>query len=68
MNPRYEAYLKTTDSPKNWEFMAFIDKMENLYGIDREIVIDSIGYYQISDHDDFTAFIERRVNELQETE
>ena len=60
---RYKAYLKTTDKPKNWEFMAFIDDMVDAYGKENDLPYNEVGGYQIADHDDFTEFIERSVNE-----
>jgi hypothetical protein len=55
MNPRYIAYLKTADKPTNWDYMAFISDMKKLYCGD---AIEG----RISDHDDFTRFIEDYVN------
>ena len=51
-NPRYGAYLKTTRSPTNWGYMAFIGKMKKLYLNDNNIKCDSI-----EDQDKFTQFI-----------
>ena len=52
LNPRYGAYLKTTRSPKNYEYISFIGKMKRLYLRDRKIDGDTI-----RDQDDFTKFI-----------
>lgn len=56
--PRYAAFLKTGGG-KNYEFMEFISKMKKLYG-------KSIGKhndFSIYNHDEFTKFIERWVEE-----
>ena len=31
LNPRYELYKKTTDSPTNWGYLSFINKMHSSY-------------------------------------
>lgn len=56
---RYLAYLSTTDEPKNYEYMAFINKMKKLYG-DKYLKKDSTGHYHIDNHDHFTAFIKEQ--------
>lgn len=60
--PRYAAYLKTTKTPTNWDFMAFISDMVNAYGEKIEAKKDMLGHYHIYDHDDFDKFIEEAVN------
>ena len=61
MNPRYIAYLKTTNTPTNWGFMAFISKMVKDYG-EKYLIKDSTGYYNIDNQDKFTQFIVEQVN------
>ena len=56
--PRYKAYLKTTNEPKNYLFMAFITRMKKDYLRDRNIPGASI-----LDHDDFTEYIQEKTNE-----
>jgi hypothetical protein len=52
INPRYGAYLKTTRSPTNWDFMSFIRKMKDLY-----MVEFSVSGNSIDNQDKFTQFI-----------
>ncbi|MBT3196238.1 MAG: PLxRFG domain-containing protein [Gammaproteobacteria bacterium] len=57
--PRYAAYLKTTDSPNNADYIAFIMGKSGDYN-------ESIGLprdLNIRDHDAFTAFIETQVEQ-----
>jgi hypothetical protein len=61
MNPRYAAYLKTTNEPKNWEYMHFISKMAIKYAESVGLIKDMTGAYHIKNHDEFTAFIEDEV-------
>ena len=54
MNPRYEAYLKTTDTPTNYGFIEFISDMVTRYKTSK-------GQHQnapIENQDEFTRFIE----------
>ena len=54
MNPRYEAYLKTTDTPTNYGFIEFIGDMVTRYKTSK-------GQHQnapIENQDEFTRFIE----------
>ena len=60
MNPRYKAYLQTTSEPTNWGFMEFIGKMVRAYCMKKYGAYDILTS-NISDHDDFTAFIEMEV-------
>lgn len=60
MNPRYEAYLKTTDNPKNWEFINFISDMVVKYGEENNLKRE-IGGYRIDNQDKFSAFIQQEV-------
>ncbi len=57
MNPRYVAYLTTTDDPKNWDYMYFIAIMKGLYNKSKNRCKEA----SIIDHDDFTRFIEEEV-------
>ena len=59
--PRYEAYLKTTNLPKNWEFMDFICKMKKSYGKSINANLDVYGSFTIVNQDEFTNFIQREV-------
>ncbi len=59
MNPRYVAYLTTTDNPKNWEYMHFIAKMKKLYANSKGV--NNVMEFHIDDHDDFDKFIEEEV-------
>ena len=52
LNPRYGAYLKTTRSPTNWGYIAFIGKMKRLYL--KEFNIQGAS---LLDHDHFSQFI-----------
>lgn len=52
-NPRYAAYLRTTEAPTNWDFMAFIDGEKASYCGD---AIEG----HIHSHEAFTAFIDGR--------
>lgn len=57
MNPRYVAFTKTDLPQKKWAFINFISTMKRLY-------LESLGDFsgatlgQISNHDEFTSFIE----------
>ncbi len=64
MNPRYAAYLKTTDKPTNWDFMAFINKMVAAYAKETEGENVDLYWYSIDNQDAFTSFIERQVNSV----
>jgi len=60
--PRYAAYLKTTDNPKNWDFMEFIRKMVYAYADSGGAVNRrGSGRPAIIDQDDFTRFIQEAV-------
>jgi len=59
MQPRYKLYLQTTTEPKNYKFIIWIGEMVVKYN-------ESLGRAKdasIYDHDDFTSFIEKIVNE-----
>ena len=63
MNPRYIAYLKTTDKPTNYDYMVFIGFMKTKYLVSKG---DSFGSFAIDDDDDFTKFIEKDSQEMYE--
>lgn len=63
MNPRYTAYLKTTNTPKNHEFMIWIDKMKIKYHQSIDPMLSNIDalYNSIGNQDKFTEFIEKEI-------
>ena len=63
MNPRYIAYLKTTDKPTNYDYMVFIGFMKTKYLVSKGRSLDYLDDH-IDDHDDFTEFIEKNLYEI----
>lgn len=56
-NPRYTAFKKAHGKQPNYVYMAFINKMKILFCGDL--------YGSISNHDDFTLFIENNAHKFQ---
>lgn len=62
--PRYKAFLKTGMTVSNSNYMEFITVMKNLYSEKEGAVhFNADGSFSIIDQDDFTAFIEKEVED-----
>ena len=55
LQPRYAAFRRAHGQLPNWQYMDFIAAMKRLYLASKGV---SGSFPHISDHDDFTAFIE----------
>lgn len=60
MNERYALYLKTTNEPTNWDYMAFISRMKTMYAA--EVPDGCLPGGIISNDNDFTKFIKAKVD------
>lgn len=59
LNPRWVAYLRTTNDPRTWEFMAWVDRHWRAW--ERQRGRPPHSPKSEADHDDFSAWVSENV-------